>query len=584
MKKLIFVIGFLLLFGNAYSQWFYQNNPDSISNVSSGSFINSNTGWYARSKGEISKTTDGGISWNTYKVDINDLNSIKFVNANTGYVCGNNGRLMKSTNGGLNWSWQNPNSSDTLVTIDFINELTGWCAGKDFIIFTTNGGSQWYRQNVDTNTVKPRFTVLKIYDSQSGLAGAFNKKNYTGDYAYIYRTSNGGVNWYFVDSVWRYRTYSICYINQNVVYLSTYMYLYKSINGGISWNVVSSLPNYSFYKNNIQFKNENNGWVLRNTCIYETINGGINWSNSILNGIDNFIDINLLPNGTIFASACKGAIYKTTNEGYCWGNYSINIESNLIGIKIFDENNIFLGGSETLCKSTNGGVNWQIKCRDSIYNLSEPVFLNYNTGFFLLNKNILKTTNCGENWYLVGETFPKPIHHMCCTDEYNFWVVGDSGMIMKSTNSGNSWVNKSIGDSLTLYRINVNNNNIFINTFGRLLKSTNAGNNWNWIDILLDTLYPFYNIYFINLQTGWLIPCDGIRFCKTFDGGNTWIKYYRQIENNLPTLRCFFVNENTGYAATSSCYYGLIKTTNSGINWSIVTSFPTNNYMTNNVS
>jgi hypothetical protein len=103
MKKLFVIIFYLLFFNSSYSQWVYQNCYDSIPNISSGLFINSNTGWYARANGWISKTTNGGLYWNTYKINVNDLNSIKFINENTDYVCGNNGRLMKSIDGGISF-------------------------------------------------------------------------------------------------------------------------------------------------------------------------------------------------------------------------------------------------------------------------------------------------------------------------------------------------------------------------------------------------------------------------------------------------------------------------------------------------
>ena len=85
MKSLLLLVIIIsLLFSNSYSQWIYQNNYDSIASISCGSFVNSNTGWYARAKGHISKTTDGGMSWNTISICTDDLNSIKFPDLNTG--------------------------------------------------------------------------------------------------------------------------------------------------------------------------------------------------------------------------------------------------------------------------------------------------------------------------------------------------------------------------------------------------------------------------------------------------------------------------------------------------------------------
>lgn len=585
MKKLIFVF-ILILFGvNAFSQWFYQNNPDSITTISSGSFINSNTGWYTRSKGEISKTTDGGVTWNTYKATNVDLNSIDFVNENTGYVCGNSGRLMKSTNGGLNWSWQNPLSNDTLVSVDFVNENTGWCAGRDFIIYTTTGGAQWYKQNVDTNTIKPRFTVLKMYDSQYGLAGAYNKNNISGDFAYIYRTSNGGVNWNITDSVWRYRVRSICYTNQNIIYLCSYGYLYRSINGGISWNMTSSLSGYIF-NSQIQFKNENTGWIIYDKYILKTDNGGQNWGVNLITKYTNLANINCSLEGNIYVATNKGIVYKSTNEGINWGNYSINLGIELYGISIMDANNIMVGDDNgAVWKSTNGGINWQNKFRDSIGNISGPYFVNSNIGFLCSAQRFLyKSTNAGENWYRIGGTFYHNIYSMLCKNENNLWVVGDSGMIMRTTNSGISWEDKSLSLNSLVYGIIENNNVLFVKVWyndSALFKSTNNGN--SWIHIPMDSIQSSFNLNFINSQVGLIIPILGNIFYKTYDGGNTWNKYHRSSEYLI--LNSYFSNENTGYAVTSSYYYeGLIKTTNSGINWNICSTFVFSNFMTYNIA
>lgn len=571
MKKLIFLAIILFLTVNSYSQWVYQNCIDSVTNISSGSFINSNTGWYARSKGQISKTTDGGISWNTYDVDANDLNSIKFVNANTGYVCGNNGRLLKSINGGLNWSIQNPSSTDTLVSIDFVNELTGWCAGRDFIVNTTNGGSQWYRQNIDTSIVKPRFTVLKMYDSQNGLAGAY-RKNANDMYAYIYRTSNGGVSWQFQDSVYGYRIYSICYVNQSIVYLSNYKIVYKSINGGITWTNSSTLP-MGTYSSKIQFIDENNGYYVQSNGIFRTTSGGSSW-NFIFNGyFSDYIDLNKIDN-TIYAATKKGSVIKLIGTENSWLNYSINMENENWLISFADASNIFIGSKlGALWKTSNGGLNWQINFRDSTEEVIFPVFPNQNTGFLLSPSNtIYKTTNTGINWLKLPVNFDKHLYTISYSDENNIWVGGDSGYVMCTTNSGNSWVEKSaVGDN-RIYRIFPFGNTIYLYFFNKIKKSTDSGN--NWIELQIDTLsFGFYS-YFLNSQTGWAIPTMDTTIYKTVNGGINWVKYTKSVRNNLPVLNPFFVNNNTGFSATSANNYQVLKTTNSGLSWCVNSDFP----------
>jgi photosystem II stability/assembly factor-like uncharacterized protein len=567
----LLVIIISLLFSNSYSQWIYQNNYDSIASISCGSFVNSNTGWYARAKGHISKTTDGGMSWNTISICTDDLNSIKFPDLNTGYVCGINGRLMKTTNGGLYWSQQNSSSNDTLASLDFLNELTGWCAGKNFILYTSNGGVQWNWQNVDSSIIKPRFTVLKMFDSQNGLAGA-RGFGYSGNKSFIFRTTNGGTNWIFTDSLYGFYTYSISYVNANIVYLSTMYNIQKSTDGGINWNMLNFISSGS-EGTYIKFKNESTGWALNYDGIFKTTNGGDNWFISFIStNQDLFTDINYLQNGTIFAAKKKGGVYKSTNEGDNWNNYFINISSDLWGIKIIDANNLFISGEDgALAKSTNGGFNWINKNNKRNERIIGPVFANSNTGFICdSNHYIYKSTDAGDNWYQIGGIFPHDIYNIYCKDDNNLWVVGNFGMIMSSTNLGNMWENKSFDSTSLVYGITKNNNNIFINALtidnsNRLFKSANMGN--NWVNIPIDSLDSFFCLFFLNSQTGWIFPQFRHRFFKTIDGGNSWTKYYCSIDNDLVIFDFVFINENTGFAPTASYIDGILKTTNSGINW-----------------
>ena len=110
MKKLLFIISFLLLFGNSYSQ--------SI--------------------------------WSTQKSGtVNDLRFSYFVNQQTGWAVGFYYTIVKTTNGGLNWITQDANTYQSFVSVYFINDQTGWASGGTLsaeistISKTTNGGQNW---------------------------------------------------------------------------------------------------------------------------------------------------------------------------------------------------------------------------------------------------------------------------------------------------------------------------------------------------------------------------------------------------------------------------------------------------------
>lgn len=109
--------------------------------------------------------------------------------------------------------------------------------------------------------------------------------------------------------------------------------------------------------------------------------------------------------------------------------------------------------------------------------------------------------------------------------------------------------------------------------YGVILKSTNGGNTWVWVDLGWSTQYDI-GLFFLNENTGWTWTNTGL-IKKTTDVGNTWTD---QSFGGGSLYSITFVNDQTGYAAGYQTNNGVIrKTTNGGTNWttvSTVTSFP----------
>ena len=568
MKKIIFII--LFFPSLVLSQWITQVSPGSIKDIYSNSFINSNTGWLSGKNGRISKTTSGGLYWQTDFIDSNiHLYSIKFVNANTGFVCGMNGKIFKTTNGGSNWILLTSNVTDTLRSLDFVNANTGWCVGYYNVLKTTNSGVNWFKQYYDTSVVNPQFMEIDMYDSQNGLTGGpdplFNNQS-----ALMFRTSDGGNNWLLVDSLYGYYVASIDYVTQDVIFLSTQWVLFKSTDGGLNWdiNTYNTYPSPSY----TQFKDINTGWRANENYLFKTTNGGNFWYR-ILTIHSHYYFCGLLfdlPGSSLYAIKEKGVIVKSTNEGLNWGNYSVDLNSSLYYVRAFDDNTCMVFGAYgTLSKTSNGGINWNQKYRDNLITCTESSFINNNTGWVIGgNRGLIKTTDNGENWVTFNNMFPRWPLNIFCEDENNFWVVGDSGMVLNTTDSGNNWINKSPDTLRSFNWIRVVGNNVLLasnSSYAQnsLYRSTNSGNNW--------TATQFYLIFtpslsFINEQTGWLFgrPYSNNVFYKTTNSGNNWIRYYFSSQGNS-TIHPQFIDENTGYSIGSN--FSVLKTTNGGFNW-----------------
>lgn len=149
---LIALFMFMLLYGNANSQWSY------VSSIPSGPYIN----------------------------------SISVVDANTIWVCCDTGKVYKSTNGGLNWLQRNFGlGAGNLYGISALDTSNCWIGSvSGTIYYTSNGGYNWVSQL----TVSGSFSDgIKMFNSNYGI--------YYGDPAgngqpFQYRyTTNGGANW-----------------------------------------------------------------------------------------------------------------------------------------------------------------------------------------------------------------------------------------------------------------------------------------------------------------------------------------------------------------------------------------------------
>jgi photosystem II stability/assembly factor-like uncharacterized protein len=143
-------------------------------------FIDENTGFL--SKSALYKSTNGGANWVSNLGS--GVNEIQFFGS-TGYVTGQSGNNMiifKTTNTGLSWDSYIPGGT-AFGTMYFFNNETGWVSGNGIIRKTTNGGINWIQQTTSNATIY----VNSIYftDVNSGWA--------VGSYGGIMRTVNGGI-------------------------------------------------------------------------------------------------------------------------------------------------------------------------------------------------------------------------------------------------------------------------------------------------------------------------------------------------------------------------------------------------------
>lgn len=161
------------------------------------------------------------------------------------------------------------------------------------------------------------------------------------------------------------------------------------------------------------------------------------------------------------------------------------------------------------------------------------------------------------------------------------WAGGNAGLLLKTTDFGNSWVLhpqpvfsciKEIRflNSQTGWFTSYYNNYYSYSIDVGLYKTTNGGLNWDFV-INYSSAFNFF-----DANNGVMLFQPDV-IGKTTNGGYNWLLY----TIGALTNECmYFLNNQTGYAAGYSINSGVIyKTINGGVNWTLLSnSFPGNHF------
>ncbi len=146
-------------------------------------------------------------------------------------------------------------------------------------------------------------------------------------------------------------------------------------------------------------------------------------------------------------------------------------------------------------------------------------------------------------------------------DELYGFAVGEFGAIIKTTDGGNSWLDKSYPTDKTLLRISGSDNLIVIvGTSGTIIKSTDFGENWVSVNLVNNT--DIWGTFTFNDTKSFVCTKDG-RLLKTSNAGETWDIDTLGYPPNYWDMK--FMDTDTGFISLSAGR--ILKTTDSGNNW-----------------
>jgi len=374
---------------NGGANWTNVNSPVNTT-IYSLSFINATTGIAACEGGYFLKTTNGGTNWVAqmpYPANGFALNAAKYFASGVIYLSGTYGNNMKSSDAGSTWLNLVAGRNTDIFSSYFINASTGFASTyAGYILKTTNGGTNWTEYL--TPTSGNNITGLQFIDANTGYAIP------SSGYDQILKTTNAGTNWFLTVPGINNTVQYLNFQNANTGILITSFSTYRTTNGGTNWAFIDSV-NYTL--NGLQFGNASTGYTTYynspNTYFRKTTNGGLNWASLPAPLTNTYVTVFKFLNGNTGYATAGGNMYKTTNGGNNWtqsGSTGITVQS----IQLIDSTAILLGSVfGDIKKSTDGGVSFTsipFVSQNSIYTMS---FTNSMTGWIMGAGGMIVKTN-----------------------------------------------------------------------------------------------------------------------------------------------------------------------------------------------
>jgi photosystem II stability/assembly factor-like uncharacterized protein len=446
-----------------------------------------------------------------------------------------------------------------------------------FLFFSLRAFCQWQWQNPlpqgnDLNDI--------IYLSESNII-------VVGASGTILKSTNLGSTWESIDSKTTSNLNKIFFVNSQKGWIigngGTILY---SSDEGNSWDKQTSTLSEAY--NDVYFTDSFNGWIASsngiNGALLHTTNGGMDWTIQYNNLPHNLTSIVFIDTNQGFAVGDYGLYLRTTNGGDTWSVSSINYSPRSVSINFSDNLNGWIGTlSSALFFTTDGGNSWdyvdlnQFKNGEAISSIRDAKFFDKfngivigkgeDTGNLYANGKIFYTSDSGATWNDVSKS-ALPVNSVANGGSGKWWISGDNGLIAKTTDNGNSWINFNKGNTAFLLSLSfIDENNGWVSGIsGEILRTTNGGQNWNLVNIPSPS--RVMDICFINSSIGWISLYSG-QIYKTTNGGSSWTEQNNPAhDSNEPLDMIYFIDKDFGWACSGANYGSHIyRTTDGGQSW-----------------
>lgn len=162
-------------------------------------------------QGEVYKSLDGGLTWNTYDTQIQKaFYDIAFADSNIGYAVGDEASLIKTNNGGTSWTPVSLATTQDLFSVSVTSNGNVYAVGENGTLITSlDNGSTWVESSSLTSEV---LNTVKFRNDNEGFI--------VGNNGSFFHTTNGGQTWQPINLITNEDFFSLTLDATNVYFLS----------------------------------------------------------------------------------------------------------------------------------------------------------------------------------------------------------------------------------------------------------------------------------------------------------------------------------------------------------------------------
>lgn len=222
-----------------------------------------------------------------------------------------------------------------------------------------------------------------------------------------------------------------------------------------------------------------------------------------------------------------------------------------------------------------GNAQWDSLITNTTTNFNSICFTNQNNGVAvgkdvtLANGKAYQTTDGGLTWVMVNSG-TSSYNDVFFQNANRGWIAADSGYILETINSGQTWGNLThIGtQNFNCIHFPTDTVGFVAGDNGCIYKTSDLGLSWDTLNS--GTLLSINDVFFTDVLNGWIVG-DGGYIAATLNGGNTWTQVSQPFFGFM-NIHGFAYSANYANAISVGNFGGGLFSSNSGMNWSIFSS------------